>query len=324
MKILPFCYIALYVLTLSLEAILGHASALDSYASARVVIDAFTFYACIVPLVLHGASALVAVNAVKLRLRKPERPPAHDSRGIARFSGLGDLPAVWAWQCWIDLAAKAAKVVGNSKHCFTEQGEAAGKDPAAKHIQAPGVLSPAEVQLSIIASVDRFFNGSWLMFQVYFLTEWIRIVLLIAAACIAVSWRTSAAAGSSAKGQTALDCMRAAVAVLSLAVTYIKSVRDKWRLLGRGMQQASFAGAVVLQFEHQLPAQHRSAAPKLKYMNRFGSFVARWWTVKAALQGMSDDELASAEVQQLLLVVQEVVCRANKAVMAQNLYACYL
>ncbi|WIA36680.1 hypothetical protein OEZ86_007962 [Tetradesmus obliquus] len=89
-------------------------------------------------------------------------------------------------------------------------------------------------------------------------------------------------------------------------------------------QQNGNQFAVVLQFEHQLPAQHRPAAPKLKYMNRFGSFVARWWTVKAALQCMSDDELASAEVQQLLLVVQEMVRRANKAVMAQNLYACYL
>uniref|UniRef100_A0A383WPF9 Uncharacterized protein n=1 Tax=Tetradesmus obliquus TaxID=3088 RepID=A0A383WPF9_TETOB len=186
---------------------------------------------------------------------------------------------------------------------------------------------------SVVAQLQRrvFWAKLWVVLFTYGFDACAVLVFTLSvlgtvqlAANIVVRWRDSVADGSAATGQSLPDSVRVALAVLSLAVTYIKSVRDKWRLLERGMQQFSYAGAVVLQFEHQLPAQYSTEDPQLSAVNKLSAFVERWRIVKRVLQGMTDEQLGHAKMQQVLLVVQEMVRRANKAVLSDNVKVCYL
>jgi hypothetical protein len=186
-------------------------------------------------------------------------------------------------------------------------------------VSSPANVSLVQLKVSVCATTSRLLRNSWALHEVYWLTEWLRIMLLAAAACIAVSWRLSPAAAL----QPVPDHMRAAMAVLSLAVTYIKSVRDKWKLLERGMQQFSCAGAVVEQCETWLHQGHHFPLQPLHGRFGFADYADRWWAVELSLREMSAVGLAS-HVQQQLLVVQEMLRRGNKAIMADNVKACYL
>jgi hypothetical protein len=184
----------------------------------------------------------------------------------------------------------------------------------------PPPLADAHVQLSISAATTRLLFDSLLMLEVYFLAEWLRILLLLAAACVALSWRLSPAGWLSTVLQLSPDVVRAVMAVLSLAVTYIKSVRDKWKLLERGMQQFAYGAAVVIQLEQTLLPLYlwrREARSCVQYL-------ARWQHIEQYLLQMSPDALAQKYVQQQLQIAQEMLRRANKAVMSDNIKACYL
>jgi hypothetical protein len=301
---LYFLLCASYPVVFYVGAIYGVPFAAHLNVEKRAVAVAYTMWTCLLPLFWHGAVLMYISVAVRVIFKGPDRLggflPGKVSEALGLlscYSGVGKLPAVWAWQCWIDLAEKATKVVGSS--------------PVAQP-----AINPVMMRLSILASVDRLFTNSWPMFQVYFLTEWLRILLLVAAACIGVSWRVSSA------GQPTPDYVRASMAVLSLAVTHIKSVRDKWKLLEHGMQQFSYAGAVVLQMEHtmqRLLALQTTQAACLQCRNTFGSFAARWYVLEARLQALSPADLESSKQ-----VVHEMVRRANKAVMSDDVKACYL
>lgn len=79
------------------------------------------------------------------------------------------------------------------------------------------------------------------MLNVYFLTEWLCIAMLAVTAGLVVTLRAETASDPGAG-----TALRVTAAVLPLGVTYTKSVRDKWKLLERAMQQLSYGGSILL------------------------------------------------------------------------------
>jgi hypothetical protein len=287
-------------------------------SATRGVVGAFAVIYCTWPVIVHCLALLtIGFQAIA-------KPPKSDSGFSSKHTYvldflsadyayapfiasamLGSLPHVWAWQCWVGLAAKSEEVVTTQTR-----------------VTSPANVSVAQLKLSVCATTSRMLLNSWALLEVYWLTEWLRIMLLVAAACIAVAWRLSPAAAL----QPVPDHMRATMAALSLGVTYIKSVRDKWKLLERGMQQFSYAGAVVDHCQKWLgfPGPVHDGMRPSRSTFGFAEYAERWERVEGLLQRMSVAQLESPPAQQQLRMVQEMLRRANKAVMADNVKACYL
>jgi len=196
-------------------------------------------YICVylsLPLCLH-AVLLCCIWALKQtwpRFPKMLREVVHaaDTLSLWYGFGVGTLPGVWSWQCLTDArpAVNLAGTVAQHQHDY-------------HHLELIRVLNA-----SIRPATTRLLLNAWAMLVVYSLTEWVRVLSLAFAAFLAVKWQASPHAGSNDPPFT----MQAAMAALSLAVNYIKSVREKWQLLERGMQQMSYGGALVLLFEEWL------------------------------------------------------------------------
>jgi hypothetical protein len=91
------------------------------------------------------------------------------------------------------------------------------------------------------------------------------------------------------------------------------------------MQQFCYAGAVVEECENfSQPQDPESGVPPSNGRFGFAEYVERWETVELRLRGMPAADLASRIVEEHLLVVQEMLRRANKAIMSDNVKACYL
>jgi hypothetical protein len=198
---------------------------------------------------------------------------------------------------------------------------------------------------SIMPTTTRLLLNGRAMLKVYYFTEWLRIVMLAVSAGLAVSWRARMAAGNASDVE-----LRVAMAVLSMGVVYTKSVRDKWKLLERAMQQLSYGGAIVLLFDLRVGIlklwPKRGAATLLSIVviphgqpEDVGKMlvpVAPMWHCIDFVQGWSriitefdwegpvsaDDAYICEGVW--LKQLQELVRRANKATLAENTKACFL
>jgi hypothetical protein len=104
----------------------------------------------------------------------------------------------------------------------------------------------------------------------YFLTEWFRICCLTGAAFTVIAWQVHLDDGAPVTDVG----LRVTIAALSAAATTVKSVRDKWKMLERSMQQLSFAGALLLSFGQILTPNVNPSKSPFEQKDLFGLWYA--------------------------------------------------
>lgn len=215
--------------------------------------------------------------------------------GLFLGDGVCSLPGVWAWLWYTELKPKLSVRADNMADSV-----------------ACSVLKD-----SVKPAVTRLLVNGWCLLVAYTLTEWIRMLLMSGIATVAAASRMSPDSFSN-------DSLRIVVAALSATIELTKSARDKWKLLERGMQQMSYAGALVFLFEEHFRTNEwkiDGVDINTKGLHRI-DILEGWHNLQQPLDAMATN--GGDEFTQLVLKAQEMVRRANKAVASDNLKAAFV